>query len=74
MLETVRPRAFMPVHGEYRMLLAHARIAEETGVPAHAVRIADNGTVLELDAEGLASRARSRPASCSSTGSTWATR
>jgi ribonuclease J len=53
MLETVRPRSFMPVHGEYRMLQAHARIAEETGVAPHAVRIADNGTVLELDAEGL---------------------
>ncbi len=53
MLETVRPRSFMPVHGEYRMLQAHARIAEETGVAPHAVRIADNGTVLELDADGL---------------------
>ena len=53
MLELVRPRFFVPVHGEYRMLRAHARIAEETGVEPHAVRIADNGTVLELDGEGL---------------------
>ena len=53
MIDTVRPRNFMPVHGEYRMLQAHARIAEEAGVPAHAVRVADNGTVLELDADGL---------------------
>ncbi len=53
MIETVKPRSFMPVHGEYRMLQAHARIAEEAGVAAHAVRIADNGTVLELDADGL---------------------
>ncbi|MGZ4480992.1 MAG: ribonuclease J [Gaiellales bacterium] len=53
MLELVRPRYFVPVHGEYRMLQAHARIAEATGVPRHAVRIADNGTVLELDEEGL---------------------
>ena len=53
MIETVKPRSFMPVHGEYRMLQAHARIAEEAGVPAHAVRIADNGSVLELDADGL---------------------
>jgi ribonuclease J len=53
MLETVRPRSFMPVHGEFRMLQAHARLAEAAGVPPHAVRIADNGTVLELDAEGL---------------------
>ena len=53
MIETVRPRSFMPVHGEYRMLQAHGRIAEAAGVPAHAIRVADNGTVLELDAEGL---------------------
>jgi ribonuclease J len=53
MLEMVRPRHFVPVHGEYRMLRAHAQIAEETGVEPHAVRIADNGTVLELTGEGL---------------------
>jgi ribonuclease J len=43
----------MPVHGEYRMLQAHGRIAEEAGVQPHAVRIADNGNVLELDGDGL---------------------
>ena len=43
----------MPIHGEYRMLRAHAEIAERVGVEPHAVRIADNGTVLELDADGL---------------------
>jgi ribonuclease J len=53
MLETVRPQAFMPIHGEYRMQQAHARLAEAAGVPAHAVRIAENGTVLELDGDGL---------------------
>ena len=53
MLETVRPRSFVPVHGEFRMLQAHARLAEAAGVPAHAVRIADNGTVLELDEDGV---------------------
>jgi len=53
MLEMVRPRFFVPVHGEYRMLRAHARIAEQAGVEPHAVRVADNGSVLELDGEGL---------------------
>ena len=53
LIETVRPRAFLPIHGEYRMLLAHARIAEQAGVPPHAVRIAENGAVLELDGDGL---------------------
>ena len=53
MLELVRRRFFVPIHGEYRMLRAHAGIAERAGVEPHAVRIADNGTVLELDADGL---------------------
>ncbi len=49
MLSLVRPHNFVPIHGEYRMLRAHAEIAEQTGVPHHAVRIADNGSVLTLD-------------------------
>jgi ribonuclease J len=53
MIEAVQPRSFMPIHGEYRMLQAHGRIAEQAGVQPHAVRMADNGSVLELDGEGL---------------------
>jgi ribonuclease J len=53
MLSLVQPHNFMPIHGEYRMLRAHAEIAEQTGVPHHAVRIADNGTVLTLDGDGF---------------------
>ncbi len=53
MIRTVRPQNFLPIHGEYRMLQAHARIAESVGVAPHAIRIADNGNVLELDADGL---------------------
>ena len=53
MLSLVRPHNFVPIHGEYRMLRAHAEIAEQTGVPHHAVRIADNGSVLTLDDGGL---------------------
>ena len=53
LLEAVRPATFVPVHGEYRMLRAHGEIAERAGVARHAVRIADNGTVLELDGDGL---------------------
>jgi len=52
-LEAVRPANFMPVHGEYRMLRAHAAIAEQTGVPASAIRVADNGSVLALSGDLL---------------------
>src|SRR5947199_3097751 len=40
-LSLVRPRAVMPVHGEYRMLAAHARMAGEAGVPADSIVLAE---------------------------------
>jgi ribonuclease J len=52
MLALVRPKAVMPVHGEFRMLAAHARLARETGVPADAIVLTENGTVVELSKTG----------------------
>ena len=49
LLSLVRPRAVMPVHGEYRMLAAHGRLAREGGVAADAIVIAENGSVVELE-------------------------
>jgi len=44
----LRPRAVMPMHGEFRMLAAHAQIAREGGVPEDRIVMAENGTVVEL--------------------------
>jgi ribonuclease J len=49
----VRPKAVMPVHGEFRMLAAHARLARDAGVPAGSIMIAENGAVIELSREGV---------------------
>ena len=49
MLGLVRPRAVMPVHGEFRMLAAHARLAREGGVPDDRIVLAENGSVVELE-------------------------
>jgi ribonuclease J len=49
LLSLVRPRAVMPVHGEYRMLAAHGQLARDQGVPADAIVIAENGSVVELE-------------------------
>jgi ribonuclease J len=51
-LGLVRPKAVMPVHGEFRMLAAHAKLAREAGVPASSIVLAENGSVVELDANG----------------------
>src|ERR671935_404944 len=48
----VRPRAVMPVHGEFRMLAVHARMAGDAGVPADSIVLAENGSVVELDRSG----------------------
>jgi ribonuclease J len=49
----VRPKAVMPVHGEFRMLSAHARLARDAGVPADSILIAENGAVIELSPYGV---------------------
>ena len=52
LLGLIRPKAFMPIHGEYRMQAAHAKLAQESGVPARSIVIAENGDVVELRAKG----------------------
>ena len=53
LLSLVRPRAVMPIHGEYRMLAAHGRLALDAGVPESGIVIAENGSVVELTREGV---------------------
>ena len=49
----LRPRAVMPVHGEFRMLAAHAQLARESGVPEESIVLAENGSVVELSEDGV---------------------
>jgi ribonuclease J len=48
MIDLVRPRSFVPVHGEFRMLAAHARTAEAAGVDPRGCVVAEDGDVIEL--------------------------
>ena len=48
MINLVRPKFFIPIHGDYRFLRQHANLAMETGAVEHAIVIED-GDVLELD-------------------------
>lgn len=45
----IRPKFFMPVHGEYRHLLAHSELAESLGMKKENIFMMENGMVLELD-------------------------
>ncbi|HMO23825.1 MAG TPA: MBL fold metallo-hydrolase RNA specificity domain-containing protein, partial [Candidatus Melainabacteria bacterium] len=49
MLNICSPKMFMPIHGEYRMLVGHAELAVECGVARDKVFVLDNGDVLEID-------------------------
>lgn len=49
MLSLVRPKYFMPVHGEYRFLKQHGQLAVDTGVPKENIFIMENGRILEID-------------------------
>ncbi|HET9488267.1 MAG TPA: ribonuclease J [Methylomirabilota bacterium] len=48
MLALTRPRYFVPVHGEYRHLLGHARLAETAGLPSERVFLLEDGMGLEV--------------------------
>lgn len=48
----VRPKFFMPVHGEYRHLKQHGELAEELGMPRENILIGSNGVILEVDGDG----------------------
>lgn len=48
MINLVRPKFFVPVHGEYRMLIKHAELAKEVGVLPKNIFVAENGKVLEF--------------------------
>lgn len=53
MLEILRPRYFIPIQGEYRMLVLHKRWAESVGIPSENIPILENGQAVEIDSEGI---------------------
>ena len=52
MIALTRPKYFMPVHGEYRHLLQHSRLAEKAGVPRDQIFLVEDGLGLELSKSG----------------------
>jgi ribonuclease J len=50
MLQLTRPRYFVPIHGEYRHLVRHRRLAQDVGIPTENCFILEDGDVLELTA------------------------
>src|SRR5690606_9587423 len=61
MLNLVKPKYFIPIHGEYRMLRIHADLAEEVGIEPENVFVLDNGDTVEFQ-NGQAARGPKVPA------------
>ncbi|BBO78706.1 ribonuclease J [Desulfosarcina widdelii] len=53
MLNLTKPKFFMPVHGEYRHLVLHCRLAGEVGIPEEHQILAQDGQIIELDDNGF---------------------
>ncbi|HVQ26660.1 MAG TPA: ribonuclease J, partial [Planctomycetota bacterium] len=58
LLLRTRPRYLVPVHGEYRMLAQHQRLAVQAGLPADRVLLAEDGDVLSVSESGARREAR----------------
>jgi len=53
MLDAVRPRFFIPVHGEYRQLLLHSEIARDAGIDEDRILVVEDGEMVEVDATSM---------------------
>ncbi|NET11116.1 MAG: RNase J family beta-CASP ribonuclease, partial [Symploca sp. SIO2B6] len=54
MIAMTRPKFFLPVHGEHRMLVKHSETAQSMGIPAENMVVIDNGDIIELTPDGIA--------------------
>ncbi|MEW5717127.1 MAG: ribonuclease J [Chloroflexota bacterium] len=62
LINLVRPKYFIPLHGEYRHLVLHARLAQSIGVPSENIFVIENGAVVEFDEHRNARVAREKVA------------
>ncbi len=52
MINLTRPKYFIPIHGEFRHLVLHSRLAKQVGIPEENVLLAENGQIIEFDENG----------------------
>jgi ribonuclease J len=53
MINLVKPRYFIPIHGEFRHLTLHSRLAQQVGIPAERVLVAQNGNIIAFSKQGV---------------------
>ena len=53
MINIMKPKYFMPIHGQYSMMVAHSKLAQEEGIPEKNVVVAENGQVIKMSKEKI---------------------
>jgi len=53
MIKIIRPKFFMPIHGQYSMIVAHSELAIEIGIPEKNIIIAENGQIINFSPKGF---------------------
>jgi len=61
MIKIMKPNFFIPIHGQYSMLVAHAEIAKEAGLPEKNVIVAENGQIISLTPKSISIERRQVP-------------
>ena len=49
MVQLIKPKFLMPIHGQYSMMVSHGLLAQEEGIPESHIIIADNGSIVHLE-------------------------
>jgi ribonuclease J len=60
LIHLTKPKFFIPMHGELRMLKLHGQLAESLGIPAENIAVVENGRVIEIENHGKLENARMR--------------
>lgn len=53
MISLLRPHFFVPIHGEYRQLVLHAKLANSLGIPGENIVVAEDGDMIEISPDGI---------------------
>lgn len=53
MMKLLKPKFFLPIHGQYSMLVSHAELAKSVGIPENNVLVAENGQIINLNQEKI---------------------
>ena len=53
MINIMKPKFFIPIHGQYSMLVSHAQLAKESGIPEKNILVAENGHIINLSREKI---------------------